>query len=160
MKNRELSRQKDRLDSLFKKVKNFEENNIEIDVISHWAKYLCVLCAGFLENAITEVFTDFCKSAASDNVANYARSSLSHINNPKSQIFFQVANNFSKNWGEKYTEFIELNNRKEAIDSIMSNRHLIAHGNNSDITLYRLVDWYKKSIEVIEFLEQLCNNPV
>ena len=46
--------------------------------------------------------------------------------------------------------------RKDAIDSIMANRHLIAHGKNSGISLVRVKDYLEKSIEVIEFIENQC----
>ena len=51
---------------------------------------------------------------------------------------------------------MEDNGRKDAIDSIMSNRHLIAHGKDSTISLVRVSEYLKKSVEVVEFLEHQC----
>ena len=157
MNNRELSRQLQVLRNLFDKTKEFTERDMEIEIISHWAKYLCVLCAGFLENALTEVYVDFCSKTASPNVTSYARASLSRINNPNTETFYQVTNSFSKPWGDNLIIFVEENGRKEAINAIMSNRHKIAHGKNSDITLVRLRDYFKKAVDVVDFIEQQCN---
>ena len=38
---------------------------------------------------------------------------------------------------------------------IMSHRHRIAHGKGSDITYHRLQGYFVKSVEVIEFIENL-----
>jgi hypothetical protein len=46
--------------------------------------------------------------------------------------------------------------RKGAIDSIMSNRHLIAHGRASTISVARVRELLSISLEVIEYLEVQC----
>lgn len=152
MQNRELVRQQQRLDQLFRRVASFGAGDIEM--MSHWAKYLCVLCSGFLENAIGEVYISFTVGKARDEVVNYASSSLSKIRNPKVERFVATAKAFNDVWASDLESFVEDNGRKEAINSIMSNRHKIAHGENSNITIARLKDWFQKSIEVVEFIEQ------
>jgi hypothetical protein len=42
--------------------------------------------------------------------------------------------------------------RKNAIDSIMANRHLIAHGRQAAISVVRVREYLKSSVEVVEFL--------
>jgi RiboL-PSP-HEPN len=156
MKNRELSRQQDELSRLFDKTKDFEEKGMSIDIISHWAKYLCVLCAGFLENSLAEIYIDYSSRVANPKVANFSRVSLERINNPKTEMFLRVTNYFDKAWGTSLEAYVEENGRRQAIDSIMSHRHRIAHGKDSDITIYRLSDYYKKSVEVVTYIETLC----
>jgi hypothetical protein len=51
-------------------------------------------------------------------------------------------------------KFIEQEGRKEAIDAIMANRHQIAHGQNSGITVSRVSDYLNKAEEVLEFIEK------
>ena len=46
MKNIEVIRYQQRLDDLFKKIVAFAE---DIELQSHWARYLCILVSGFLE---------------------------------------------------------------------------------------------------------------
>jgi hypothetical protein len=45
---------------------------------------------------------------------------------------------------------------EDAIDAIMSNRHLVAHGKDSGISLARVSVYLRKSVEVIEFIEKQC----
>lgn len=152
MLNFELVRQKQRLDQLFARVSSFGAGDIEL--LSHWAKYLCVLCSGFLENAIGEIYIRFTVGKAADEVVNYTSSTLLKIMNPKVDRFVSTARAFNVVWGAELEMFIQENGRKEAINSIMTNRHKIAHGEDSDITIARLSDWFGKSIEVVEFIEQ------
>jgi hypothetical protein len=57
---------------------------------------------------------------------------------------------------EGLASFLALEGRREAIDAIMANRHLIAHGSNSGITLVRVKEYLSKSVQVIEFIEEQC----
>ena len=125
---------------------------------SHWAKYLCVLCAGFLENAITEVYGEFVRGAASKPVADYAVSVLSKIQNPNAQKFFETAHKFKPQWGTDLNNYLDLNGRREAINSIIKNRHEIAHGRYSGITLVQIKNYLDKAIEVVEFIENQCSS--
>ena len=123
---------------------------------SHWAKYLCVLAAGFLENALVELYSDFCRRAASPPVSNFSATALGRIQNPKSQAFLKVSGAFNKSWATALETFIEDDGRKEAINSIMANRHLVAHGRDSGITVARVNEYLGKAIDVLEFVEQQC----
>ena len=155
MKNQELTRQLQVLQSLFKKTSIATNSDIEMQ--AHWAKYLCVLSAGFLENALTQIYISFCRNAASEPVANYTSLSLTKIQNPKCTKFVELAASFKKEWGDELEKFVSDGGRKEALDSIVANRHLIAHGKDSGITLSRLQEYLNKSIQVIDFIEKQCS---
>jgi hypothetical protein len=154
MRNQALSRQLQKLRDLIKK---FSESGIQdLELQAQWGRYLCVLVAGFLENAIAEVYGTFVKSAASEPVANFSSSVLARVQNPKAKIFLDIARSFKSQWAEELKQFLEEENRKEAIDTIMANRHLIVHGRDSSITVARVVAYLDKCVEVIEFIERQC----
>lgn len=154
MKSQELKQQLQRLDSLFDRSLAACGDNIEM--LSHWAKYLCVLSAGFIENALQDIYSRFVQASASEAVHNYAVSCLSGIRNPKTGRFIEVAGAFKKSWGKELKVFVDQDGRREAIDSIMQNRHQIAHGEDSGVTIARVREYLDKSVNVIEFLENQC----
>ena len=156
MQDRELIRQFQALDSLFQKIPIACGGDIEM--MSHWAKYLCVLSAGFIENALKEIYGSFIKGAASEPVAQFANSALFRIQNPKTYIFIKTAKAFKKPWAEKLETFVDEDGRREAIDSIMQNRHHISHGKDSGITIARLRPYLNKAVEVLDFVEVQCNS--
>ena len=47
--------------------------------------------------------------------------------------------------------------RRNAIDSIMNNRHLIAHGRSSSISVARVREYFTAINEVADFLERQCD---
>jgi hypothetical protein len=154
MKSQELSRQLERIESLFQRAQDACGDNVEM--LSHWAKYLCVLAAGFLENALQDTYSRFVRQSSSEAVQNYATSQLAKILNPKTGRFLEIAGAFKKSWSEDLKVFVDDSGRREAIDSIMQNRHQIAHGQSSDVTLVRVRDYLAKSVQVIEFIESQC----
>jgi len=53
LRNKELSRQLQYIQSLIKTTDEATRGDISLQ--GHWGKYLCILVAGFLENAISEI---------------------------------------------------------------------------------------------------------
>ena len=155
MRSRELIKQHEQIKRLIQETKTSTNGNLELQ--GHWGKYLCVLVSGFLENSICEVYIEFVNTASAPHVTQYTRTALSKIQNPKAAKFVDTARQFKKEWGQELeTFFIEDSSRKDAIDSIMQNRHLIAHGKSSSISVARVSEYLQKSIEVIEFMENQC----
>jgi hypothetical protein len=68
----------------------------------------------------------------------------------------EIAGAFDDAWRTNLESFLADSGRKEAIDSIIANRHLIVHGKDSGITLVRVKEYLQRCIEVIDFLEFQC----
>ena len=155
MRSKELSKQFDHINNLIKSTRSSTSDNLELQ--GHWGKYICILCAGFLENAISEVYIEFADKCSSPPIASFSRKNLGRINNPKAQKFIDTAYAFKKSWGQELEIFFNENpSKKNAIDSIMANRHLIAHGKSTSISVIRIKDFLKESIDVIHFIEEQC----
>lgn len=154
MQNWTLNRQLQRLHALIQKTRNISADDIELQ--SHWGRYLCILVAGFLENALMQVYTEYVQKAAPAPIASFAAAALSRMQNPNAQRFVETAQSFQECWGNELEAFMQQNGRKEAIDSIMANRHRIAHGRDSGITVARVREYLDKSVEVVEFIEAQC----
>jgi pantoate kinase len=150
MKNQEIVRQLQRLRAL---MKNAMAQTTDISLQSAWARFFCVLAAGLLENAISEIYTEYVVRVASPEAANYAVSRLARIQNPNTEKFVETAHAFSHSWGLALEFFVDVNGRKEAIDSIMAIRHQIVHGKNAGISYVRVVEYLNKAEEVLEFIE-------
>ena len=154
MKSSLLARQLQRLHWLIDSTRRASGDHLELQ--AHWGRYLCVLVAGFLENAIGEIYSDYAKRASSDPVAKYVASVVLRIQNPKAQRFVDTAKAFKAEWGEELEEFLGENGRKDAIDAIIANRHRIAHGQDTGITVARVKEYLEKCIQVLEFIEVQC----
>ncbi len=156
MHNRKIAAQIQRLRDLIRKTNDACGENIELQ--SHWAKYVCIVSAGLLENSVKEVYIEYASNQVSAPVANFVASKLSQIRNPKAERFLEISSTFSSTWRSELDDFMQEEGRREAIDSIIMNRHLIAHGNEqqSGVTVSQMNEWLKKAIEVLEFIEGQC----
>lgn len=153
MHNRKLASQLDSLKSLLAVTDTATGDNIEL--VGHWGRYLCVLTAGFLENALREVYSEFVKNAASPQVASFANSKLEFISNPKAGRFIDTAKSFDSAWADALEAFLDEDGgrRRNAIDSIMSNRHQIAHGGSAQVSVGRIREYLPGCVQVVDFIE-------
>lgn len=148
---RELARRHDQLRDLLARTRLVED----LEMRSHWGRYLCVLVAGFIEQAFVEIYCNMVARAARPEVVRYAQWSLRQIQNPKPTRFLDVTRTFDGTWANRLAEFFGKNGRKEAVESIMTQRHSIAHGGDSGITVAQVEQHLKRSVEVLNYLERV-----
>lgn len=131
-------------------------DNLELQ--AEWARYICIVTSGILENSLKELYIDFAKQKASAPIAKYISSQIFQLRNPKTQRFLDIASAFSQTWHLELEAYVGDNGRSEAIDSIMNQRHLIVHGKykNSNITMASIKEYFSKAVEVLDFIEQQC----
>lgn len=141
--------------------KAIADPDLPVYVQGHLGKYSCVVAAGFLENALSETLSVYVLARAQPAVAAYSSATLRKIQNPKAQRFVEVLSKFDKAWGADLEAHLTDGGerRKSAIDSIMANRHLIAHGKSSSVTMRQIQSYLEASIEVIEFIELKIYGP-
>lgn len=153
--NEELKQQSEKIINLIATAElTFDEGD---ELRSHMAKYICILCSGFLENAIHAIYTDYVKKeTTSITVISFATIILNKIQNPNSEKIRAIAKNFKLEWETGLNLFLQQEERNTALNYIIKDRHRIAHGKDSDITLSRIREYHNKAVEIIEFLETQC----
>ncbi len=155
MRSQDLSRQLQVLEGLIDKSDDLHD---DLELLGHWGRYLCVRAAGFLENALREVLSSHARTRAQPQVARFAQKMLERITNPKAERFISTLQFFDPEWGHALEQYLdeEDGRRKNAIDSLMANRHLIAHGKNTGISVKRVEEYLEQSVQVVRYIEDLC----
>ena len=150
--NNELTKQYTKIQNLILKAKTFEPDD---ELKSHLAKYLCVLSSGFIENAIYHTFSDIAqKNCNSSVVLSYTKGQLYKLQNTNTEKIKEVTKSFNPIWWENgLRDFLQQDNRSTAINYIFKDRHNIAHGRDSEITIDKLEEYLTKTVEVIKYLE-------
>ena len=128
-----------------------------LEMMSHWAKYACVIEAGLVENIVRNIYGVVATKQSSPRVANYAKSQLEGVQNPKTDRLVKIASSFDKKWGKDLESFLAQNFRQDAVNAVMSNRHPIAHGRNCNITVSQVSFYLTKIEEIAGFLEKQCD---
>jgi hypothetical protein len=149
----DIVRHQQQLDELIAKVENAVGMDLELQ--AHWAQYLCVLICGYIEVSVRVTLTDYAGRQAGPKVVSFVTNELKTFQNPKMEHVLKLIRAFSPGWEEQ----IRLSTSgapKEAVDSIVINRHKIAHGESSPISLSRVKEYYRNAKIVVEQLRALC----
>lgn len=143
---------KSRLDALFDKVEGLED----LELQAHWARYLCVLASGYVETSVRAILIDYARDKASPPLRNYIESRLARFQNAKMRRILEEVRNFSPDWADQL-EAACRGARKDAVDSLIANRHQIAHGADVGITFSRVRGYYGFAHEVVALLHDVCH---
>lgn len=152
MKNIEIVRYQQRLDALFEKVRDISD----LELQSHWARYLCILVSGYLETSVRAIYGEYTSKRADKNVANYVSSRLGSFQSPKMGNILELTRAFSRQWAEELEVATE-GELKGSVDSIVANRHNIAHGQDVGISYVTIREYYQNAVKVIELIEDQCS---
>ena len=124
---------------------------------AHWGRYLCIMVASFLENSVQAIYEDYAYSTAGGNVANYVSHQIAFtVGNANTDSIVRTAGAFSEAWATELRAFMTDNDRQSTINTIVSQRNLIAHGRQSTISVEQVSEYLTKAVEVIDFIESQC----
>ena len=151
--NVEVVRQRQRLNHLFSEVASFSG---QLELQSHWAKYLCILVSGFLETSVQSIFSEYAKSKAAPPVVNYAMNRLSGLQNVNMHRILELTRSFDPSWAEQLESATE-GEIRDAVNSIVANRNQIAHGVSIGLSYVRIKDYYGHANRLIDLLDEICN---
>lgn len=152
MRNIEAVRYQQRLDHLFKKISAFPD---DIELQSHWARYLCILVSGFIETSVQAIYSQYAREKAAPNIANYVTRRLERFTNPNMEDILTLSGMFNKEWRNQLENATE-GELKAAVDSIVANRNLIAHGADVGISFGTIKSYYQSVVKVIGLIESNC----
>ena len=149
---KEIDAQQKRLYALFLKANGLSDDP---ELLSHWAKYLCVLVCGFLENSVELCLTDYCQKRSDEYINNFISAELRSFQNPKMGKILELFGNFSKTWEEDLREQTE-GRISDAVNSIVANRHMIAHGGKSQLSMSAVKYYYADVVHAVQIMRTIC----
>lgn len=118
-----------KLDNLFNKIDQVED----IELQGQWARYLCVLVSGFIENSCKFIISEYSTRQSPPKINEFIIKNVNRQTNFNSTNIISFFSTFSKEWGETLENFI-VEDKKESIDTILNNRHQIVHGKNAGVS--------------------------
>ena len=120
---------------------------------AHVTHYICIRVSGFIEQAVIEIYSEYARLRGVE-FGRFAGRRLERNPNPNAENLCQLAGDFDRQWEEDLRSFLVLAGRRDAINSVVSNRHRIAHGESVSIGLWQMRDWYERVLEYIRFVEK------
>ena len=152
MKILRILRDKARVDTAFAQITHLPH---EPELQSHFARYLCVIVSGFIENSVEIVCSEYTQTRAHKNVQKFVAHKLVKFQNPKTEEIFKLFSEFDPTTSDKLkNELAE--ETKTAVDSVVNLRHGIAHGGTSGISIATIKAYYAEVLKFVEHIEKFC----
>lgn len=143
-----------RIDALFRKVGSITDPADQ----GEWSKYLCILVSGFIEESLRILLEEYTRSHSSPVIQNFVSGEVKEITNCKTSKIATILHRFNPTWENDFINQIQAKSRitneiKDSLDSVIANRHRIAHGKSIGLG-YSAVSTYYGNVKVaVETLE-------
>jgi hypothetical protein len=145
-----LEQQKRKLNSIFELSESIEDEEIK----AYFAKLLCILTSGLLENAVRNLIDEMTSGTSPKGIQNFISTQTKYVTNLRYEKLYAFLNQFDPKWGKQLDEHTT-DKMKSALNSLVSNRNNIAHGGNDSISYLIMKDYYSDILEVISILEDI-----
>ena len=127
----------------------------DLETQSDFARYLCVLVSGFLEKAVAELILEHSRRSGGPTLQRFVEANTRKFANANAQRLKDVLGSFNPDWRTRL-DIILIDEFRDAVDSIVGLRHLIAHGGSAGVTYSRISEYYKRIQLVINEIADLC----
>jgi hypothetical protein len=148
----EIERQKQKLDATFDRASGLPG---DAELLSDFARYLCVLVSAFWEQSIIELLLEHVRNHSSPSVQTYVERQLRQRGAPNAQRTIDLLGVFNDDWRKDLDAFL-IDDLKDAVDSIVALRNGIAHGRTDSVTMARASTYYERVKCAVEHVVDLC----
>lgn len=150
MKNKKIVSHKQKLDAIFRKI---DDLGADSELIAHWSRYLCVLVSGFVEASVRTLIADYASNRSAPEIAHFVGTRLKMFTNAKMSKIYDLVSEFGEDFQKELEKSIDVE-IKDAVDSIVINRHQIAHGQDVGIGFATIKRYYKSAVKAVEEIER------
>src|SRR4051812_27458517 len=126
----EVATQRARLDATFKRADGL---HADAQLLSDFARHLCVLVSGFLEQAVIELLLEHVRNNSGPSVQRHVERRLRRFTTANAQRITDLFGSFDPDW-ERDLELYLVDEKKDAVNGIIALRQTIAHGRYTGIT--------------------------
>ena len=144
-----------RIDNLLVRTRQ-QPINSDDELKAELARYLCILCSGLLEESLRLLLSAYASNKSSPRISNYVSARLSDFQNPNYEKILVLLASFEPSWRDHF-EAMPSSEIKDAINSVVLNRHQIAHGKPVGISVNTFAKYYEQVGIFIDSLDALLS---
>ena len=139
-----------RTDDAFERAVGFDS---EPDIQADYARYLCILVTGFLEQAVVRVILNYVDAVGDPSLSRYVAETLRRPGSMQAGEIMRLVGSFNEDWRTQLEKKLTTRHR-DAIGSVYASRNKIAHGEDVDLAYRQVRDDYHLVREAVDFLEE------
>lgn len=142
----EVARQQRQLDTTFSRARGL---HADVELLSDFARYLCVLVSGYVEQTTIELLIEYARTRSDPHIQRHVeRSVRRQVTNLNAQRLIEVVSTFDPAWRNKLEKLI-VDEYKDALDGIVDLRNSVAHGRYVGVTFSRVDEYYIRVKKII-----------
>ncbi|MFC4116498.1 HEPN domain-containing protein [Nonomuraea zeae] len=126
----------------------FSDQEVAADI----GRYLCVRVSGFLEQATSVIFREYCEKNSWGEVQAFALSWLDRMPNLSHDALVKLVSRFSREASVELKEFLDKEERRSRINALIGLRNDIAHGKQQGMSRGQAWEYYEVAEQVIDWL--------
>ena len=127
----------------------------DLKLRADFARYLCVLVSGYIEKAVVAFVLEHARQRGGPTLQRFVELRTKRFTNAKASRVQELLGSFDPNWRQELEDFL-VEERKVAVDSIVSLRNVIAHGGSVGLTYSRIREYYEHAQRVVDRVGDLC----
>ncbi len=149
-----IAKHKQRIENVFARADGlpYEEEALRSDL----ARYLCILVAGYIEQSVQHIYTEYSRNSASPQVFRHVERQIRRGTNFNTQNLLTIVSSFDDAWSNEIEQHNEYDRFKSAVDTIYANRHRIAHGDDVGMSYVDVKQYFGTVVDLMELLVQQC----
>ena len=147
----EVARQRRQLDTTFLRAGDLQ---VDIELLSDFARYLCVLVSGYVEQATVELLIEYARTHSDPRIQRLVERGVRQVTNLNTQRLIDVVGTLDPVWRSELEKFI-VDEYKDALDGIVALRNSVAHGRYVGVTLSRASEYYIRVKKIIDRVADL-----
>lgn len=146
----QIENQERKLDELLKNIDTVTDDELK----AHLSKYFCVRISGYLENVLKILVANYSEGSSPRAVSNFLQNHLKSVTNLSEDKMQKVLLKFSEDWSTNFFEKVT-EQQIQSLNSIISNRNSIAHGQQDNISYKVIGQYYLDLKEIVKHLRDI-----
>jgi len=148
----QVRREKQRLDEVFARASGVRGDP---ELSSDFARHLCVLVSGFLEQAVIELLLEYVRLRSHESIQRHLGQRLRRFTTANAKNITELLGSFDLDWQSDLEGYL-VDEHKDAVNSVVNLRHTVAHGRFAGVTLASVQRYYDRVKEVVDHIADLC----
>ena len=120
------------------------------------AQIMTIWVSGYIEITCKDILRESSRNGTKPEIFKFVNWHLNRFQNPKMERILELVGRFDAQLATILREFSE-GPIKESVDSVVEVRHKIAHGSSSDISVVRIMGYFKYVKKLTKKMEELIN---
>lgn len=139
-----------KLDNLLDQIRKVDNDELQ----AHLSKYFCIKISGYLENVLKSLVEAYSTGTCPKPIKTYIDGSVKSITNLSEDKLCTFLKKFDPDWESRFLSTIS-ERELQSLNSIISNRNNISHGQQDNISYTYVSQYYSDLKGVIKVLRDI-----